>query len=68
LVAEGVVRPLNADVIARRRAIAPGGNPARICFQRFEWQLQTAYPVARIGLETRPRPAQGDECSGAADG
>jgi len=61
-VAEGVARPLGANVIAWRRAIAPGSIGQGSAFTLFAWQLQTAYPGARIRLETRPRPGQGDEC------
>ena len=61
--AEGVTRPLDANVIAWRRAIAPGSTMASGLLSRFfAWQLQTAYRGARIRLETRPRPGQGDEC------
>jgi hypothetical protein len=52
-VAEGVARPLGANVIAWRGAIAPGSIGRGSAFTLFAWQLQTALPGVR-GSGSRP--------------
>jgi uncharacterized protein DUF3455 len=54
-------RPLGANVIAWRRAIAPGGIRQGSAFMLLPGSFKPPTRV-RGRLEARPRPGQGDEC------